>query len=571
MKKFKLLLCVLIVLIATFQPNVVANDIIYPKQVKSTSSNVINNTIRNSIVGRNLKINVIVDGEYIDFSDSNGFPFIDSRYRTQVPLRVVCESYGIKVTWNQSSQEAVLEKDNTIIKLSVDSTYIMVNDIKRDIDTKIVAIKSRIYIPIRYILEEYDCNVAWDNIINSVVVVTKTNEFTLPQFFDGREYNKVTSVKNQGPLGTCWAFANIAALETSLLPFSYWNFSEDHMSQNTGYNISQTTGGNNMMATAYLLSWKGPVREKDDPYGDGTTTEGLKSVIHVQGYESIPDKDLGKIKEAVLSYGGVQTSLYMPLANSVSTSNYYNELTNSLYYDGAKKQNHDVVIVGWDDNYPKSNFAAGIRPTSNGAFVCKNSWGAEFGDEGYIYISYESKQFLLNNLVYTRVDDVNKYDNIYQSDLLGWVGTVGYGKISAYFSNVYTTKAKEKLLAVGFYAVDPNTSYEVYVTPEFVNSSSLNSRVLVAKGSFKNAGFYTIDFDQELSIDSKTKYAVVVKVTTLNPSYQIPIEYISGDQTKNVDLSDGEGYRSYDGKTWDRTESKLNANICLKAYTKNIE
>ena len=41
------------------------------------------------------------------------------------------------------------------------------------------------------------------------------------------------------------------------------------MSLNNGYTWGQDTGGEYTMAMAYLLSWKGPVREEDDPYGDG--------------------------------------------------------------------------------------------------------------------------------------------------------------------------------------------------------------------------------------------------------------------------------------------------------------
>lgn len=564
-----LLLCVMLVLIALFQPNLVSKEAKYPRKAVNTSSNFYTNK-RVQLLENKLNINVVLDGKYIPFDDEYGFPYIDTNFRTQVPLRIVSEAFGIIVTWNQGTNEAILEKDNIIIRVPNDASYIYVNNIKHDIDTKVVAKNNRLYIPIRFIMEHYGCLVEWDSIINSVVIISEENKDDLPQFFDGRKLSNVTEVKNQGALGTCWAFANLAALETSLMPNSYWNFSEDHMSFHTGYNITQNSGGNNMMATAYLLSWKGPVIEQDDPYGDGVTTQGLKSVVNVQGYESIPDHDIEAIKRAVMEHGGVQTSLYMPLANSTSISNYYNPSTSALFYDGARKQNHDVVIVGWDDNYLASNFAPGIRPIKNGAFICKNSWGTEFGDKGYIYISYEAKQFLLNNLVYTRVDEIGKYDNIYQSDLLGWVGTVGYGKTSAYFSNAYTSKGKEIISAIGFYAVESNIQYEVYVVPKFITNSSLNNRILVAEGSFTNMGFYTVDFNQEIIVESGTKYAVIVKVTTENPSYQIPIEYVSGEQTKNVVITDGEGYRSYDGKTWDRTETKLNANICLKVYTRNI-
>ena len=51
---------------------------------------------------------------------------------------------------------------------------------------------------------------------------------------------------------------------------------------------------------------------------------------------------------------------------------------------GSEKPNHDVVIIGWDDNYPQENFTT--HPEGDGAFICKNSWGEEFGEDGYFLV-----------------------------------------------------------------------------------------------------------------------------------------------------------------------------------------
>ena len=47
--------------------------------------------------------------------------------------------------------------------------------------------------------------------------------------------------------------------------------------------------------------------------------------------------------------------------------------------------NHAITIVGWDDDYPASNFIEGHEPPGNGAWLVKNSWGAgteEFANAG---------------------------------------------------------------------------------------------------------------------------------------------------------------------------------------------
>ena len=90
------------------------------------------------------------------------------------------------------------------------------------------------------------------------------------------------------------------------------------MSLNNGYTWGQDTGGEYTMAMAYLLAWKGPVREEDDPYGDGKTDTSLRAVKHVQEIQIIPSKDQSAIKRAVYLYGSVQTSIYCEVSGENS-------------------------------------------------------------------------------------------------------------------------------------------------------------------------------------------------------------------------------------------------------------
>ncbi len=74
------------------------------------------------------------------------------------------------------------------------------------------------------------------------------------------------------------------------------------------------------------------------------------------------------------------------------------------------------------------------------------------------YISYEDIQIGTQNIVYTRIDNIDNYDKIYQADWLGFVGQIGYGEETAYFSNVYETQGPEELRAVSFYATDETST-----------------------------------------------------------------------------------------------------------------
>ena len=95
----------------------------------------------------------------------------------------------------------------------------------------------------------------------------------LPSRYDARTDGRTAPVKNQGDLGTCWAFASLLALESSLLPEESYDFSEDHMSHDPNFLLDQKSGGDYIMSMAYLLSWRGPVLEEEDPYGDGISPE----------------------------------------------------------------------------------------------------------------------------------------------------------------------------------------------------------------------------------------------------------------------------------------------------------
>src|SRR5699024_9662947 len=128
-------------------------------------------------------------------------------------------------------------------------------------------------------------------------------------------------------------------------------------------------------------------------------------------------------------------------------------------YTGEESANHDILIIGWDDSYQAANFTN--PPSGNGAFICQNSWGNQFGEKGIFYVSYEDARIRETCVSYAVIENTDNYGQIYQSDLCGWVVQIGYGSDTCYFANVYTPTGNETLEAVGFYATDRNTSYEV--------------------------------------------------------------------------------------------------------------
>lgn len=396
----------------------------------------------------------------------------------------------------------------------------------------------------------------------------------LPEAYDYRTEGRAPQIGNQGSLGTCWAFASLKALESSLLPHDQIAFSVDHMSMHNSFLLSQDEGGEYPMSMAYLLGWQGPVLETQDPYGDGYSPDGLRPARHVQEIQILPSKDYDAIKRAVYTEGGVQSALYTSMKDYQSESVYYNRDTNSYCYIGSEKPNHDSVIVGWDDNYPKENFNMDLE--GDGAFICTNSWGEQFGDQGYFYVSYYDSNIGVHNIVYTGVEQADNYDILYQSDLCGWIGQIGYGRETVWFANAYRAGTGEDLAAVGFYATGENTEYQVYVArhlpesgaPEF--EKALNSRIPAVRGRVSNGGFYTVPMKEKIQLDDYEKFAIIIKITTPGTVHPVAIEYDAGDGIAQVDLTDGEGYLSNDGQSWEHVEETQKCNVCLKAYTKKI-
>ena len=76
-----------------------------------------------------------------------------------------------------------------------------------------------------------------------------------------------------------------------------------------------------------------------------------------------------------------------------------------------------------------------------------------------------------------------------------------------------------------------------------------------------------------MSLEAGQKFAVAVRVKTPESTYPIAAEFALSEFGEAVDLSDGEGYISSDGRNWESVEDTQNSNLCLKVYAceKEIE
>ena len=401
--------------------------------------------------------------------------------------------------------------------------------------------------------------------------------------------NKVTSVKDQSPYGTCWTFASLGSLESCLMPGQNLDFSEDNMARTSGFDYDPYQGGGQLfMSTAYVTRWSGPVYETDDPYGDGYTPPGLTARVHVQDVSWWPARPTSvpalsttendDIKYAVSTYGGCCVT--MKWAGATSADSAYLRMatatvpSHTTYYDNGSlgtapgtEDGHAVLVVGWDDNFAASNFAI-TPPQGNGAFLVKNSWGPAWGPEGgYFWVSYYDTKFARTGAVgvFNGVEPVTNHTAIYQYDPLGWTGgTTGWGDPTAWFANDFTAQGNDTVTAVGFYAVAPGTAYTVYA------GASLTTLTACTSGTLATMGFHTVVLTAGVPITAGQPFVVAVKVTTPGWQYPIPVEQPMAGYSSAATAAAGQSFISPNGANWGDLPSYsswANTNVCLKAYT----
>lgn len=509
-------------------------------------------------------LKVVIDNrEY----SSETFPFYMNQERNiMIPVSMLRDALSCSA--HVYNGMLLVEKHNKSVSIREGEKEALLGEKRVPIVSGLARLGDELFVSLNDLAGLLDYTCSFDIAGNTITAADTDDSAITPTRFDLRERGRVAAVRSQGSYGTCWAFAATSALESSMCPEEDNLFSVDHMSMGNSYNVNQYDGGEYTMGMAYLAAWQGPVWEEDDPYGDGETDSSLAEVKHVQEMRVIDGKNYEEIKEAVFQYGGVQSSLFSAIRSPGVSSEYYNKETSAYCYIGTEKPNHDVVIIGWDDNYPASNFNTPLE--GDGAFICQNSWGTEFGEDGFFYVSYYDTNIGTHNVVYTRVEETDNYDSIYQSDLCGWVGKMGYDSEEIYGANVFTAKGNEELAAAAFYATGPDTYYEIYFVHDFVDERSFGSRVKVAAGSCKQAGYYTVDLKAPAKLRAGERFAVMLYIFTPGSTHPMAIEYDTGEESlETVRLDDGEGYISYNGRKFENVKNRQDCNLCIKAFTRD--
>lgn len=423
--------------------------------------------------------------------------------------------------------------------------------------------------------------------------------------YDSRTSNCITSVKNQNPYGSCWAFSTINSAEASLIKqglasvgsvdlserhLVYYNYRSvcDPLGGTAGDSNLHSgsvkdifnAGGNYSHSSRILAMWMGAANESAAPYGQASTAlpdtkesaYGQNSAILKNVY-GINKKDASLVKQAIKDHGAVGI-MYCALDGY---SNYYNTQTAAEYCDTYMPVNHAVSVVGWDDNYSVNNFAT--KPSKPGAWLVKNSWGDWFGKDGYFWLSYEDAT--INSSFYVfEMQPGNLYDNNYQYDgsaLDAWF----LGNSSVQIANVFTAHAnygkKESLKAVGFAsgAANCNYSIQIYKNPTRSDDPTSGTALLSTPktGQAAYEGYYTVPLGQEVKIADGDQFAVVVTLSKPGSDIKVMVE-TSGNYAGSYSTASAAAGQSFFRQSssggWYDVGSSNNVNVRVKAFTSNV-
>ena len=122
-------------------------------------------------------ISVLLNGQYIDFTDENGFavnPEIING-RTMVTMRKIFETFDMDVEWIGETRTAIARSAGKEITLQIDNEKAILNDgeISGEVtlDAAPLIIEGRTLVPVRFIAESLDLVVDWDSEKRTVIIL----------------------------------------------------------------------------------------------------------------------------------------------------------------------------------------------------------------------------------------------------------------------------------------------------------------------------------------------------------------------------------------------------------------
>ena len=448
--------------------------------------------------------------------------------------------------------------------------------------------------------------------------VLSLSVYAAPAKYSAVEQGYITSVKNQGNWGICWAFSSTAISEASLIKEfpNKFNSGNTDLSENLlAYMVSHpslygklnpsgdyatytassatdylTLGGNVWAAGLGLMNGIGPYNENSDyPYSEDNTPSIVNKNFTESEYYEVRNSSVAKItgvfqahinnnsdndefKQLIMDYGAASLSY-----NENYTDNKFGEDGSSYYYNpNENTSNHAVTVVGWNDSIPASAFKT--TPAGDGAWLIKNSWGEYSRDNGYFWLSYYDKSISGVGIAYDfTVDGADDYfDTRYSYDGGNSLASFGYSRPDIYGANVFTADKDSYVTGAATYtSAGNNIELSVYTSLKDASDPTSGTKSAVATMSnVKYEGYYSLKFDAPVKVKKGETFAIVAKITKDSGTVRIYSEYgySMNGLTYSLKANKGESFYTYNPSYgwFDCTDSGKN-NLMIKAYAVNAE
>lgn len=424
------------------------------------------------------------------------------------------------------------------------------------------------------------------------------NKVRLPATYDIRNTDNEATMRDQGDTGSCWAFSAATSLEIyakknldieqvySARHIEYAtsaNFLNGEVNE-WGFNRAVGDGGNVIVSSAYLTSHVGPVLESDMPFENNedqieiTEIQNLDIQLDVNGinldglhtYSPCDETIILDMKERIQRTGALASSVHFS-----GLTQYYNYATGALYYNGSDYANHAVTIIGWDDTYAASNFSSSNPPAGAGAWIVQNSWGEDFGNGGYNYVSYYDERICS---LYMSLEDIDAKieDNSYIHDKLGHNIALGYETTSGTVMNsgygmvVFDKPNKTELLTEVTIGTIDDGSYKIYYVEGDGSTKTINDMTLIGEGTVTYGGYLTHKLENPVYIKSTVEqFSIAVEWKLNTNDYPIPLSSANYIEYFNLTVESGMSYISYLGDAWEDNYNR-NAIVSIKAFTDDV-
>jgi len=206
---------------------------------------------------------------------------------------------------------------------------------------------------------------------------------TIPDSVDWRAKKAVTPVKNQGQCGSCWSFSTTGAVEGAWAVSGHplASLSEEELVQ---CDIKKDQGcGGGLMDNAYewIISNGGITSEETYPYISGNGTTGKCNAVHLRSkIATISDWCDLEVSEDDLEKALVQQPVAVAIEADQQSFQFYAGGVLPANKCGTKLD-HGVLAVGYGTD----------AKSGKKYWLVKNSWGAEWGSEGFIMLEREPK------------------------------------------------------------------------------------------------------------------------------------------------------------------------------------